>query len=102
LFWGLSNPLSNGYGDCFPVVKWPGLEVDYAPLFGAESKNAWSCTFTPRPVFMAWFLIKHSDNYTSTIVLVLYVYKSFSVSETAFVSKVQGMRVTLPRISILI
>jgi len=31
-----------------------------------RSKNAWSYTSTPQYVFMAWFLVKHRDNFTFT------------------------------------
>lgn len=49
----------------------------------------------PPSFFMVWFLIKYSYNFTCTTVLVLfiYVYKSTNVSERAFVSRVQDMRV---------
>jgi hypothetical protein len=29
-----------------------------------RSENAWSYTFTPQYVFMAWCLVKHRDNFT--------------------------------------
>jgi hypothetical protein len=32
-----------------------------------RSKNAWSYTFTPQYVFMAWYLVKHRDNFTFTL-----------------------------------
>jgi hypothetical protein len=37
-------------------LKWPGLEDDHSPPFGADVKNAWSYTPTPPYVFMAWNL----------------------------------------------
>jgi hypothetical protein len=30
----------------------------------AEVKNAWSYTSTPQYFFMAWYLVKHRDNFT--------------------------------------
>jgi hypothetical protein len=41
-----------------------GSEADYSPPSSAEVKNAWSYTFTPQYVFMAWCLVKHKDNFT--------------------------------------
>jgi hypothetical protein len=35
-------------------VKWQGREADHSPPSSAEVKNAWSHTFTPQYVFMAW------------------------------------------------
>jgi hypothetical protein len=32
----------------------------------SRSKNAWSYTFTPQYAFMAWYLVKHRDNFTFT------------------------------------
>jgi len=48
------------------VIKQPGHEADYSPQFSAEIKNVWSYTSTIPYVFMAWCLVKHSDNFTST------------------------------------
>jgi hypothetical protein len=45
-------------------VKRPGREADDSPPSSAEVKNAWSYTFTPQYVFMAWCLVKHRDNFT--------------------------------------
>jgi hypothetical protein len=47
-------------------VKWLGCEVDHSPPSNAKVKNAWSYTSTPQYVFMAWYLVKHSDNFTFT------------------------------------
>jgi len=32
-----------------------------------RSNNAWSYTSTPQCAFMAWFLVKHRDNFTFTL-----------------------------------
>jgi hypothetical protein len=32
-----------------------------------RSKNAWSYTFTPQYVFIAWCLVKHRENFTFTL-----------------------------------
>jgi hypothetical protein len=31
-----------------------------------RSKNAWSYSSTPQYAFIAWFLVKHRDNFTSS------------------------------------
>jgi hypothetical protein len=47
----------------------PGDETNHSPLSNAEVKKAWSY-FSTRPchqyAFMAWSLIKHSDNFIGT------------------------------------
>jgi hypothetical protein len=57
-------------------VKWPKGEADHSPPSSAEVKNTWSYTFTPQYVFMAWCLVKHTDNvafyiYISKVLIVL-------------------------------
>jgi hypothetical protein len=47
-------------------VKRPRREADHSSPSSAEVKNAWSYTFTPHYVFMAWCLVKHRDNFTFT------------------------------------
>jgi len=47
-----------GTGLSFPGGKAAGREVDHSPPFCAEVKNAWSHTFTPQYIFLAWCLIK--------------------------------------------
>jgi hypothetical protein len=47
-----------------PRVRRPEHENDHSPSFSAEIMNAWSYTSTPPHVFMAWYLIKHRDNFT--------------------------------------
>jgi len=41
-------------------IKRTGREADHSPPSSAKVKNAWSYTFTPQYVFMAWCLVKHS------------------------------------------
>jgi hypothetical protein len=48
----------------FPEVKRPGGEADHSPPSRAEVKNARSYTSIPQYVFMAWYLVKHRDNFT--------------------------------------
>jgi hypothetical protein len=48
-------------------LKRPVCEADHSLPYSAELKNAWSYTSTPQYVFMAWCLVKHRDNFTSTI-----------------------------------
>jgi hypothetical protein len=50
-------------------VKRPGPEADHSPPSNAEIKNAWSYTFTPQYVFMAWCLVKHRNDFTFTFYL---------------------------------
>jgi len=44
-------------------VKLPEREADNSSPFSTEVKNVWSYTSTPPYVFMAWCLIKRSDNF---------------------------------------
>jgi hypothetical protein len=53
-----------GTRDSFPGVKRPGREADHSPPSSAEVKNAWSYISTPQYAFMAWCLVKHMDNFT--------------------------------------
>jgi hypothetical protein len=47
-------------------VKQSGREADHSPPSSADVNNAWSYTFTPQYVFVAWCLVKHWDNFTFT------------------------------------
>jgi hypothetical protein len=38
-----------------------------------RSKNAWSYTSTPQYVFLAWYLVKHKEYFSKTILLVFIV-----------------------------
>jgi hypothetical protein len=61
-------------GALTPGVKRPGREADNSPPSSVEVRNAWNYTSTSptRPswclikedVFMAWYLVKHRDNFT--------------------------------------
>jgi hypothetical protein len=55
-------------------VKRLGREADHSPPSSADVKNAWSYTFTPQYVFMAWCLVKHRDNFTFTYYYYYYYY----------------------------
>jgi len=63
LFATLSSLLPHVYpgGDLSPGIKQPGRETDHSLPYSAKVKNAWSYTFTPQYVFMAWCLVKHRD-----------------------------------------
>jgi hypothetical protein len=50
-----------GPGASFPEERRMGGKSNHSPLYSAKIINAWSCT-SPY-VFMAWCLIKHSDNF---------------------------------------
>jgi hypothetical protein len=45
-------------------VRRPGREADHSSPSSAGVKNAWNYTSTSQYVFMAWCLVKHSDNFT--------------------------------------
>jgi hypothetical protein len=53
----------------FAWVKLLNLNLTNHLHIVSRSKNAWSYTFTPPYVFMAWCLVKHSDNVTFTCCL---------------------------------
>jgi hypothetical protein len=58
-----------------PGVQWKGSEADHSPPRSAEVKNAWSytsilqyafmvwCLISNEYVLMAWYLVKHRDNF---------------------------------------
>jgi hypothetical protein len=46
-------------------VKRPGREPDHSSPSSAEVTNVWSYTSAPLIRFMAWYLVKHRDNFTS-------------------------------------
>jgi hypothetical protein len=46
-----------------PGVKYPGHEADHSAPSNDDVKNEWSYTSTVPHVFMAWFLIKHRENF---------------------------------------
>jgi hypothetical protein len=50
-------------------AKRPECEADHSPPSSAEENNAWSYTSTPQYVFMAWYKVKHRDNFTFTVQL---------------------------------
>jgi hypothetical protein len=47
----------------FPQVKWLGHDADNLPPTSAEVNNMWIYRSTPPYAFMAWCLIKNSDNF---------------------------------------
>jgi hypothetical protein len=51
------------------VVKRLGPEADHSPPSSAEVKNAYSYTFVPLYVFMAWCLVTHRDNFNFTYII---------------------------------
>jgi hypothetical protein len=72
LFSTVSTP---ALGPTQPPIKWvpqalslgvqrPGHESDHSPPSSAEVKNAWSIPPLLQYVFMAWCLVKHSENVT--------------------------------------
>jgi hypothetical protein len=92
LFTTASRP---GLGPAQPLIQWvsrpltPGVkglmrESDHSSPSTAEVKYAWNSTcntpsrgvacFSKRHVFMVWFLVKHSDNFTFTFTFILSKY----------------------------
>jgi hypothetical protein len=60
---GATPPLPN-------TPSWRGAQLKHREDFilpSVEVKNAWSYTSTPQYVFMVWYFVKHSDNFTSTL-----------------------------------
>jgi hypothetical protein len=49
-------------------IKRPGREADHSLPSIAEVKDVWRYTSTPQYAFMAWYLVKHRDNFTFTFV----------------------------------
>jgi hypothetical protein len=62
-----SYPMTTG--GLFLGIKVPGREADFSPPSSAEVKNAWSYTSTHQYVFMAWCLVKQTDNFTFTLAI---------------------------------
>jgi hypothetical protein len=64
-------------------IKWSRCEADHSPPPSAEVRNAWSYTPIPPYVFMAWYVVKHRDNFTFYVKIVL----SLSFAYCVHVSK---------------
>jgi len=45
--WGPSSLQVSGHRDSFPVVKWPGRNVDHSLASGDEVRNEWRYTSAP-------------------------------------------------------
>jgi len=56
-----------GTGGSFPGDKVSGAYTDHTRACGAKVKNVWICTSIALYVFVAWYLIKHRDNFTITL-----------------------------------
>jgi hypothetical protein len=59
-----------------------------------RSKNAWSYTSTLQCVFMAWCLVKHSDNFTSAGVLLKELIDRYNVHR--FINCTADRNIMLP------
>jgi len=68
LFASASRPALDSTSASYPIGKEgssPGVKVaNHFSLSIADVKNVWSYTSTSPYVFTAWWLIKHSDNFT--------------------------------------
>jgi hypothetical protein len=84
------SPIQFILGVVIPAVKRPWREADHSSLSSPEVKNAWSCTSAPQYVFivwclikgclfMAWYLVKHSENFTFFL---LYLYDAYRDHDT--------------------
>jgi len=58
------GPMQSLRACSFSWVKQLWCESDHSPPSSTEVKNAWSYTSTSPNVFVAWCLIKHTDNFT--------------------------------------
>lgn len=54
-----------GTGALSPAVNVPGhgREYDHTPASSGEVKNAWSYSYTPTHVFIAWCLMEHQGQF---------------------------------------
>jgi len=60
----LTNVNCGGWKLFPPDVKRPEREADHSASSSAEVKILWAFISTPQYVFMAWCLIKHTDNFS--------------------------------------
>jgi hypothetical protein len=65
--WGLAILLFYWHGGLYPRVKRTGHETDPLP----PSSERWIYTSTPFYVFMAWYSIKHRENFTLTLIFII-------------------------------
>jgi hypothetical protein len=52
-------------GALSPMIKRPGRKANHTPPSSAEVKNAWRYTSIRQYIFIAWYLVKHRDNFTA-------------------------------------
>jgi hypothetical protein len=64
LFSTASRPVLEPTQPPIQWIPWLGREADHSAPFSAEVKNAWSYSPTPQYFFMAWYLVKHGDNFS--------------------------------------
>jgi hypothetical protein len=60
----VTGALSSGGGG----IKRSGREADNSPPSSSEV-NDWSYTSTPSHIFMAWYIVRHRDNFNFTFYL---------------------------------
>jgi hypothetical protein len=61
-------------------VKRSGREAEHSPPSSAKIKNAWSYTSALQYVFMVWYLVKHRDNFTFTLIILSEQYVSWKLA----------------------
>jgi hypothetical protein len=82
---GPTQPPIQWYRELFPDVNRPGPETDHLFPSVTEVKNSWNYASTLRYDFVAWYLIKHTDNLALTYPTPLLVLPSFrSISLSSF------------------
>jgi hypothetical protein len=60
-------PIQWVLGVLSPEVRRPEREADHSHPTGAKVRKAWSYASSPPDVFMAWYLVKHTDSFTITL-----------------------------------
>jgi hypothetical protein len=71
----VSYPMGTG---ALSLVKRPGREADHSSASSAEVKNALNYTSTLPYVFLAWYLVKHTDSLTGQHLHITH-YRSVSI-----------------------
>jgi hypothetical protein len=77
----------------FPAVKRPGREADHLPPPSAEVKNSWNLPPLPQYASMAWYFVKHGDNFTFTFTRIIWV--EFTLTRAVMQStRIEGLPVS--------
>jgi hypothetical protein len=71
--WPIQPPVQWEPATLSSRVKRPAREVDHSPPSTAADKNVLSYISTTPYVFMAWYLVKHRNNFTITFLYIVCV-----------------------------